>query len=44
MGAEDSDSVRRPDELRDELTELGADLVVGEDDGDVVKNTLGLPG
>ena len=40
MGVKTVNFVRRPDELRDELTELGADLVVGEDDGDVVKNTL----
>ena len=40
MGVKTVNFVRRPDELRDELTALGADLVVGEDDGDVVKNTL----
>ena len=40
MGVKTVNFVRRPDELRDELTALGADLVVGEDDGDGVKNTL----
>ena len=40
MGVKTVNFVRRPDELRDELTALGADLVVGEDDEDVVKNTL----
>lgn len=40
MGVKTVNFVRRPDELRDGLTALGADLVVGEDDEDVVKNTL----
>ena len=40
MGVKTVNFVRRPDELRDELTALGADLVVGEDDEDVVKKTL----
>ena len=35
MGVKTVNFVRRPDELRDELTALGADLVVGEDDEDV---------
>ncbi len=40
MGVKTVNFVRRPDALRDELTALGADLVVGEDDEDVVKATL----
>lgn len=42
MGLKTVNFVRRPDELRDELTALGADIVVGEDDEDVVKKTLPL--
>lgn len=42
MGVKTVNFVRRPDELRDELTALGADLVVGEDEEDVVKKTLAL--
>lgn len=40
MGVKTVNFVRRPDELREELTALGADLVVGENDEDAVKNTL----
>lgn len=40
LGIRTINFVRRPDALRDELTALGADLVVGEDDDDVVKKTL----
>ncbi len=40
MGVKTINFVRRPDVLRDELTALGADLVVGEEDEDVVKATL----
>ena len=42
MGVRTVNFVRRPDELREELTALGADLVVGENDEDVVKSTLAL--
>lgn len=44
MGVKTINFVRRPDDLRDELTTLGADLVVGEDEQDVVKKTLELTG
>lgn len=40
MGVRTVNFVRRPDELREELAALGADLVVGEDEEDVVKKTL----
>lgn len=42
MGVRTVNFVRRPDDLREELTALGADLVVGESDEDVVKSTLAL--
>ncbi len=42
LGVRTINFVRRPDELRDELTALGADIVIGEDEDDVVKKTLGL--
>lgn len=40
MGVHTINFVRRPDVLRDELMALGADIVVGEDEEDVVKKTL----
>lgn len=40
MGVHSINIVRKPDALRDELTALGADLVVGEDDEDLVKSTI----
>lgn len=40
MGVKTINFVRRPDALRDELTALGADLVVDENEEDVVKKTL----
>ncbi len=40
MGVKTINFVRRPDVLREELTALGADIVVGEEDEDVVKTTL----
>lgn len=40
MGVKTINFVRRPDDLREELTALGADIVVGENEPDVVKNTL----
>lgn len=36
--------VRRPDQLHDELTALGADLILGEDDPDAVKTARELLG
>lgn len=42
LGVHTVNFVRRPEELRGELTALGADLVVGEEDEDVVKKTLAL--
>lgn len=40
MGVKTVNFVRRPDMLREELMALGADLVVGEADEDVVKQAL----
>ncbi len=40
LGVRTVNFVRRADVLRDELTALGADMVVGEDDEDVVRKTL----
>lgn len=40
LGVKTVNFVRRPDVLRDELMALGADVVVGEDEEDVVKKTL----
>ncbi len=40
MGVHTVNVVRRPDGLRDELMALGADIVVGEDDADMVKGVL----
>lgn len=40
MGLHSINIVRKPDALRDELTALGADIVVGEDDEDMVKATI----
>lgn len=44
LGVHTINFVRRPDELRDELSALGADVVVGEEEEDVVKKTLALLG
>lgn len=45
LGVRTINLVRRPDELRDELSALGADIVAGEDEPDVVKTVLaGLDG
>lgn len=40
LGVRTVNFVRRADALREELTALGADIVVAEDDEDVVKKTL----
>ena len=40
MGLRSINIVRRPDKLRDELCALGADIVVGEDDEDMVKSVV----
>ncbi len=42
MGVRTVNFVRKADELREELMALGADIVVGEDEENVVKNTLAL--
>ncbi len=44
MGVRTINIVRKPDALRDELTALGADVVVGEDDVDMVKSAIALAG
>ncbi len=40
MGVHTVNVVRRPDLLREELMALGADIVIGEDDTDMVKSVL----
>ncbi len=40
MGVHTINFVRRPELLREELTALGADIVIGEDEEDIVKKTL----
>lgn len=44
MGLKTINFVRRADVLRDELTALGADIVVSEDDADVVKKVQEMTG
>lgn len=44
MGVKTINFVRRADALRDELTALGADIVVGEDEDDAVKKVLEMTG
>ncbi|MFI3244490.1 MAG: 2-enoyl thioester reductase domain-containing protein [Akkermansia sp.] len=44
MGLRSINIVRKPDELRDELMSLGADIVVGEDDADLVKSVIAATG
>ncbi|MEG2237266.1 MAG: 2-enoyl thioester reductase domain-containing protein [Akkermansia sp.] len=44
MGVKTINFVRRADDLRDELMALGADIIVGEGEDDVVKKTLELTG
>ncbi len=44
MGVRTINIVRKPDVLRDELTALGADVVVGEDDEDMVKSAIAMAG
>lgn len=44
MGVRTINIVRKPDALRDELVALGADLVLGEDDENLVKSAIAQTG